>query len=311
MKVWELGNGAVSRLDVRDRAAVIQALNSATHETVHVRYSPKPTKWSFSTSWTRPGRCARTSRWGPTSGLLCGQWQGDAGVSAESAGEQGIARQAASVHGHDHHAEARFLVHLDEIRRLGYAVNYGEYRSELGVGGSDLRSHRFRGRGAGYIGPVAADDQEIDWRSGAASGQQCEADLVGTRRAPRSRHSVGRFGGPRDRAPRSPRLLANDPEGEHGAAKLEGPHDEAAGTVPEPGTLRRPDRDGPAVRCGAIVRAEGEASDESAFRYGQSIGPCGRANGTGSSRRHARVCGRPPRGDAARGGTGGSPRGLS
>ena len=37
MKVWELGNGAVSRLDIRDIARpVMEALNGATQETVHL-----------------------------------------------------------------------------------------------------------------------------------------------------------------------------------------------------------------------------------------------------------------------------------
>lgn len=133
MKVWELGNGAVSRLDVRDLARpVMEALNAATHETVHLTVLTEGGEMVFldkldSTRAVRPNVEVGTllPAYCVANGKAMLAFLPKARVDRVLRGKLRQFTDATITR------KSELLAHLAAVRRLGYAVNRGEYRADV------------------------------------------------------------------------------------------------------------------------------------------------------------------------------------
>lgn len=133
IKVWELGNGAVSRLDIRDLARpVMEALNGATEETVHLTVLTERDEMVFldkldSTRAVRPNVevGARLPTYCVANGKAMLPFLPKARVDRVLRGKL---RQFTTT---TITRKSEVLAQFDEIRRLGYAVNRGEYRADV------------------------------------------------------------------------------------------------------------------------------------------------------------------------------------
>lgn len=143
MKLWELGNGAVSRLDIRDIARpVMEALNGATQETVHVTMlterdemvfldkldSPRAVRPNIAVGAHLPAYCVANGK-----AMLA--FLPKARVDRVLHGKL---RQFTPV---TVTRKSELLAQFDEIRRIGYAVNRGEYRVDVGGVAAPIRDH--------------------------------------------------------------------------------------------------------------------------------------------------------------------------
>lgn len=133
MKVWELGNGALARLDVRELARpAMDALNAATLETVHLTVLTEGDRMVFlekldSTRAVRPN-----VELGAPHPAYCTA-NGKAMLAFLPKGRvdrllKGRLRQFTEA---TIARKSELLAHLDTVRRLGYAVNRGEYRADV------------------------------------------------------------------------------------------------------------------------------------------------------------------------------------
>jgi IclR family transcriptional regulator, KDG regulon repressor len=133
MKVWELGNGAMSRFDVRAVARPVMAeLNAATQETVHLTVLTEADEMVFldkldSTRAVRPNvvlgaphpvYCVANGK-AVLAFLPKARVDSVLRVKLRKFTDMTITRKA------------ELLAHLDKVRRLGYAVNRGEYRTDV------------------------------------------------------------------------------------------------------------------------------------------------------------------------------------
>ena len=133
MKVWELGNGAVSRLDVRGLARpVMEKLNAATRETVHLTVltesdemvfldkldSTKAVRPNVELGVTLPAYCVANGK-----AMLA--FLPKARVDRVLRGKRRRFTNTTITR------KGELLAHLDTVRRLGYAVNRGEYRADV------------------------------------------------------------------------------------------------------------------------------------------------------------------------------------
>jgi IclR family KDG regulon transcriptional repressor len=143
MKVWELGNGAVSRLDIRDVARpAMEALNAATHETVHLTVLTERDEMVFldkldSTRSVRP-----TVEVGAVLPAYCVA-NGKAMLAFLPKMRvdrilRGKLRQFTDT---TVTRKSDLLAQCDEIRRQGYAVNRGEYRADVWGVAAPIRDH--------------------------------------------------------------------------------------------------------------------------------------------------------------------------
>ena len=133
LKVWELGNGAVARLDIRDIARpVMEALCDATEETVHLTVanedgdrvfldkldSSRSLRPNVEVGAVLPAYCVANGK-----AMLA--WLPKPRVDRILARKLRRYTDATLVH------KSEVLEQLDEVRRTGYAVNRGEYRAEV------------------------------------------------------------------------------------------------------------------------------------------------------------------------------------
>jgi len=133
MKVWELGNGAVSRLDVRDLARpVMETLNAATHETVHLTVLTEGDAMVFldkldSTRAVRPNVAVGTllPAYCVANGKAMLAFLPKARVDRVLRGKLRQFTDTTITR------KGELRAQFDEIRRLGYAVNRGEYRADV------------------------------------------------------------------------------------------------------------------------------------------------------------------------------------
>lgn len=132
-KVWELGNKAVSRLDLRDIARpVMDELNAATHETVHITVLTEEGQMVFldkvdSSMAVRPNVevGAPHPAYCSANGKAMLAFLGEARLNRVL---NGNLRQFTST---TITRKSELHTQLETVRRLGYAVNNGEYRDDV------------------------------------------------------------------------------------------------------------------------------------------------------------------------------------
>lgn len=133
IKVWELCNGAVSRLDIRDLARpVMTALNGATRETVHLTVLTENDKMVFldkldSTRAVRPNIEV---------GVLLPAYcvaNGKATLAflPKARVDRILRSKLRQFTNTTITRKSELRAQFDEIRRRGYAVNRGEYRADV------------------------------------------------------------------------------------------------------------------------------------------------------------------------------------
>lgn len=133
MKVWELGSGALAKLDVRQLARpVMVALNSATGETVHLTVLTESDRMVFlekldSTHAVRPHveLGAPHPTYCTANGKAMLAFLPKARVAAMLRGRLERHTPATIV------SKSELLAQLDTFRELGYAVNRGELRADV------------------------------------------------------------------------------------------------------------------------------------------------------------------------------------
>jgi DNA-binding IclR family transcriptional regulator len=143
MKVWELGNGAVSRLDIRGIARpVMEALNGATQETVHLTVLTEGDEMVFldkldSTRAVRPNVevGTRLPAYCVANGKAMLAFLPKARVDRVLHGKL---RQFTNT---TITRKSELLAQFDKVRRLGYAVNRGEYRADVGGVAAPICDH--------------------------------------------------------------------------------------------------------------------------------------------------------------------------
>ncbi|MCC6197545.1 MAG: IclR family transcriptional regulator [Burkholderiales bacterium] len=143
MKIWELGNGAVSRLDIRDIARpVMKALNSATQETVHLTVLTEKDQIVFldkldSTRAIRPNIevGALLPAYCVANGKALLAFLPPSRVESVLRGKLRLFTPSTITR------KSELLAQLGEVRRLGYAVNRGEYRIDVWGLAVPIRDH--------------------------------------------------------------------------------------------------------------------------------------------------------------------------
>jgi IclR family transcriptional regulator, KDG regulon repressor len=133
MKVWELGNGAMSRFDVRAMARPVMAeLNAVTQETVHLTVLTEGDEMVFldkldSTRAVRPNVALGASLpvYCVANGKAMLAFLPKARVDRVLRGKLRKFTDTTITR------KAELLKYLDKVRRLGYAVNRGEYRTDV------------------------------------------------------------------------------------------------------------------------------------------------------------------------------------
>lgn len=143
MKVWELGNGAVSRLDIRDIARpVMEALNGATQETVHLTVLTEKDQIVFlykldSTRAIRPNIevGALLPAYCVANGKAMLAFLPKARVDRVLRGKLRQFTPTTLTR------KSELLAQFDDIRRSGYAVNRGEYRADVWGVAAPIRDH--------------------------------------------------------------------------------------------------------------------------------------------------------------------------
>jgi len=132
-RVWELGVGAVSQLDVRGIARpVMETLNAATQETVHLTVLTESDEMVFldkldSTRAVRPNveLGATLPPYCVANGKAMLAFLPKARVDRVLRGKlRQLTNTTITLKG-------ELLAHLGTVRRLGYAVNRGEYRADV------------------------------------------------------------------------------------------------------------------------------------------------------------------------------------
>ncbi len=133
MKVWELGNGAVSRLDVRGLARpVMESLNAATRETVHITVLTESDEMVFldkldSTRAVRPN-----VELGVTLPAYCvANGKAMLAFLPKARVDQVLRGKLRKFTNTTITRKSELLAHLETVRRTGYAVNRGEYRPDV------------------------------------------------------------------------------------------------------------------------------------------------------------------------------------
>jgi DNA-binding IclR family transcriptional regulator len=142
-KVWELGSGAVSRLDVRGIARpVMERLNAATHETVHLTILTESDEMVFldkldSTRGVRPNveLGVTLPPYCVSNGKAVLAFLPKARVDRVLRGKLRRFTKATITR------KSELFAQLDTVRRLGYAVNRGEYRPDVAGVAAPIRDH--------------------------------------------------------------------------------------------------------------------------------------------------------------------------
>ncbi|MBI3370903.1 MAG: IclR family transcriptional regulator [Betaproteobacteria bacterium] len=132
-RVWELGIGAVSQLDVRGIARpVMEKLNAATRETVHLTVLTESDEMVFldkldSTRAVRPNveLGATLPPYCVANGKAMLAFLPQTRVDRVLRGKLRRFTNTTIVR------KGELLAALDTVRRLGYAVNHGEYRADV------------------------------------------------------------------------------------------------------------------------------------------------------------------------------------
>jgi DNA-binding IclR family transcriptional regulator len=144
MRVFELGQSAVADLDVRKVAQpVMEQLHAATQETVHLTVLTEEGHMVFldkldSTKATRPNIQvgARLPPYCVANGKAVLAFRPEAEVKRILRGKLRRFTRTTVTRRRD------LLAALDSVRRLGYAVNHGEYRPEVSGVAAPIRDHR-------------------------------------------------------------------------------------------------------------------------------------------------------------------------
>jgi DNA-binding IclR family transcriptional regulator len=133
MKVWELGHGAVSRLDVRGLARpVMERLNAATRETVHLTVLTESDEMVFldkldSTRAVRPN-----VELGVTLPAYCvANGKAMLAFLPKARVDRVLRGKLRKFTSTTITRKSEMLAHLDAVHRAGYAVNRGEYRPDV------------------------------------------------------------------------------------------------------------------------------------------------------------------------------------
>ena len=142
-RLWELGHGAVSRLDLRGIARpVMEKLNAATQETVHLTVLTESDEMVFldkldSTRGVRPNVELGVSLppYCVSNGKAMLAFLPKARVDRVLRGRLRRFTNATITR------KSALLAHLDTVRRLGYAVNRGEYRPDVAGVAAPIRDH--------------------------------------------------------------------------------------------------------------------------------------------------------------------------
>jgi DNA-binding IclR family transcriptional regulator len=143
IKVWQLGNGAMSRLDVRAIARPIMVeLNTLTQETVHLTVITDSDEMVFldkldSTLAVRPNIALGAPHpvYCAANGKAMLAFLPKPRVDGALRGKLRKYTDATITR------KAQLMKELDKVRRLGYAVNRGEYRADVSGLAAAIRNH--------------------------------------------------------------------------------------------------------------------------------------------------------------------------
>ncbi|MBI4591725.1 MAG: IclR family transcriptional regulator [Candidatus Rokubacteria bacterium] len=143
MRIWELGQGAVAALDVRNVAhPVMEQLHAATQETVHLTVLTEEGSMVFldkldSTKAIRPNvqLGARLPPYCVANGKAVLAFRPEAEVETVLRGKLRRFTSTTVTRKRD------LLAVLDSVRRLGYAVNNGEFRADVSGVAAPIRDH--------------------------------------------------------------------------------------------------------------------------------------------------------------------------
>ncbi|MSP98506.1 MAG: IclR family transcriptional regulator [Betaproteobacteria bacterium] len=132
-RIWELGIGALSQLDVRGVARpAMEALNAATRETVHLTVLTESDEMVFldkldSTRAVRPN-----IELGTTLPAYCvANGKAMLAFLPKARVDRALRGKLRQFTNTTISRKSELLAHLDSVRRLGYAVNRGEYRADV------------------------------------------------------------------------------------------------------------------------------------------------------------------------------------
>jgi IclR family transcriptional regulator, KDG regulon repressor len=143
MKVWELGNGALARLDVRELARpVMESLNTATQETVHLTVLTESDRMVFlekldSTRAVRPN----VELGAPHPAFCTANGKAMLAYLPKPRVDRLLRGRLRQFTDTTITLKSDLLTHLDTVRRLGYAVNRGEYRADVSGIAAPVRNH--------------------------------------------------------------------------------------------------------------------------------------------------------------------------
>lgn len=143
MKLWELGHGAVSQLDVRSIARpVMETLHAETRETVHLTVLNERDEMVFLDKLDSTRAVRANVQLGVTLPPYCVA-NGKAMLASLPKARldrvlRGKLRRYTST---TITRKSELLAHLDTVRRLGYAVNRGEYRPDVSGLAAPLFDH--------------------------------------------------------------------------------------------------------------------------------------------------------------------------
>jgi IclR family KDG regulon transcriptional repressor len=143
MKIWELGNGALARLDVRELARpVMEALNAATQETVHLTVLTEGDQMVFlekldSNRAVRPHveLGAPHPAYCTANGKAMLAWLSKARVRRQLSGKLQKYTAATITR------KGELQDELEKVRRAGFAENRGEYRADVAGLAAPIRDH--------------------------------------------------------------------------------------------------------------------------------------------------------------------------
>lgn len=182
MKLWELGLGIVSKMDIRIEATpCLKSLSELTKESVHLSLldgsdviyidkvdSLEPVQAYSHVGGRAPAHCVATGK-----ALLA--WQSASDLEQRSKNLQSFSEHTITE-------PARFLSEMEQIRKQGFAVNLGEWRDSVWgiaaairgargtvVGAVGISGPKFRIKERGvdtYIEPVKETAAEISKRLG-------------------------------------------------------------------------------------------------------------------------------------------------
>ena len=133
MKVWELGNGAMSRFDVRAIARPVMAeLNAATQETVHLTVLTEGDEMVFLDKLDSPRAVRPNVVLGAPLPVYCvANGKAMLAFLPKVRIDRVLRGKLRKFTDTTVTEKNELLKQLEKVRRLGYAVNRGEYRADV------------------------------------------------------------------------------------------------------------------------------------------------------------------------------------